>query len=58
MDEPEIIEVTSRDVSCDGGGALGHPLVYLTIGPRGWVVCGYCDRRFALKVDAASATGP
>ncbi len=58
MNEPEIIEVTSRDVSCDGGGALGHPLVYLTIGPKGWVECGYCDRRFVLEDDAASATGP
>ena len=45
---PETIEVTTRDVSCDGGGALGHPLVYLTIGAQGWVECGYCDRRFVL----------
>ena len=58
MIEPEIIEVTSRDVSCDGGGALGHPLVYLTIGPRGRVECGYCDRCFVLKDDADAAAGP
>jgi uncharacterized Zn-finger protein len=41
-------------VSCDGGGALGHPLVYLTIAAQGWVECGYCDRRFVL----ADSTGP
>ncbi len=56
MNEPEITEVTSRVVSCDGGGALGHPLVYLTIGPRGRVECGYCDRRFVLKDDAATGS--
>lgn len=49
-DIPEIMEVTTRRVSCVGqGGALGHPLVYLTIGPKGWVECPYCDRRFVLK---------
>ncbi len=55
MNEPEIIEDTSRDVTCDGGAALAHPLVYLTIGPRGWVETGYCDRRFVLKDHAATA---
>ncbi|MEM6973729.1 MAG: zinc-finger domain-containing protein [Pseudomonadota bacterium] len=47
---PEIVEVTMRRVACEGqGGALGHPRVYYTIGPKGWVECGYCDRRFVLK---------
>jgi uncharacterized Zn-finger protein len=37
-------------VPCDGGGgALGHPLVYLTMGTRDDVECGYCDRKFVLK---------
>ena len=50
MDAPETIEATTTDVSCDGGeGALGHPLVYLKIGPQGWVECPYCDRRFVLE---------
>lgn len=46
---PEVIETTTRKVCCDGGGgALGHPRVYMTIGDSGWVQCGYCDRRFVL----------
>ncbi|MEM8792859.1 MAG: zinc-finger domain-containing protein [Pseudomonadota bacterium] len=51
-DAPEVEEVTRTRVSCDGGGgALGHPLVYLTIGPEGWVECPYCDKKFVLKQD-------
>jgi len=47
---PEIIEVTERRVSCDGGGgALGHPKVYLNMGNDDFVECPYCDRRFVLK---------
>lgn len=51
---PETIIVTSRRVSCDGasdspgGAALGHPRVWLEIDQKGWVECGYCDRRFEL----------
>jgi len=45
----ETVEVDSPHVSCDGGGALGHPKVYYEIGDEGEVVCGYCDRRFVLK---------
>ncbi|MFP6741555.1 MAG: zinc-finger domain-containing protein [Alphaproteobacteria bacterium] len=60
MNEPETVETTTRDVRCDGGGgALGHPRVYLTVGAEGWVECGYCDRRFVLapgtKPNAAPA---
>ena len=53
---PEIVEVTESRVSCDGsGGALGHPRVWITIPPAtGFVDCGYCDRRFVLRGDAAS----
>ena len=37
-DAPETEEVTERRVSCDGGGgALGHPKVWLTIGDEGFV---------------------
>ncbi len=50
IDRPETILVTTRRVSCDGGGgALGHPRVWYVIGPEGCVDCGYCDRRFVLK---------
>ena len=46
---PEEILVTSKRVACDGGGgALGHPLVYMDMGDDDYVECGYCDRRFVL----------
>mgnify|MGYP006281129591 FL=1 len=50
IDAPETILVTKTRISCDGGGgALGHPRVWYTIGPEGYVECGYCDRKFVLK---------
>lgn len=53
MQNPEVIEVETTRVACDGGGgALGHPKVYYTIGEDGYVECGYCDRRFVLKPGA------
>ena len=52
----ETITVTTDRVACDGGGgALGHPRVYLTIGEDGKAVCGYCDRTY-VKKDASAAT--
>jgi len=44
---PETVIVDSYRVACDGGdGALGHPRVWLQIPEdKGWVECGYCDRR-------------
>ena len=46
---PEVIVVHEHRVACDGGGgALGHPRVYLEMGGKGFVECGYCDRRFVL----------
>ena len=51
---PEIIEVTSRRVKCDGGGgALGHPVVFYDMGEESFVECGYCDRRFVLAAGAS-----
>ena len=47
---PETIQVDTGKVGCDGGGgALGHPLVYLPIGESGSTDCPYCGRRFVLK---------
>ena len=50
---PETIPTPSRRVQCDGATdiapALGHPRVWLEIDERGWVECGYCDRRFVLE---------
>lgn len=47
-DAPETEIVTTWKVACDGGGpGLGHPRVWLPIPEdRGWVECGYCDKRF------------
>jgi uncharacterized Zn-finger protein len=49
---PETLRVTTNAVSCDGSGqvapALGHPRVFLRIDEKGFVECGYCDRRFVL----------
>ena len=49
MDAPETIETTKREVSCDGGGALGHPRVWLEMGENETVECPYCDRVFQLS---------
>jgi len=48
IDAPETEIVSQWRVACDGGeGALGHPRVWLSIPhDRGWVECGYCDKRF------------
>ncbi|MEM1277358.1 MAG: zinc-finger domain-containing protein [Pseudomonadota bacterium] len=54
IEAPETEEVTKTRISCDGGGgALGHPLVWLTIGPDGYVECPYCDKKFILKSGAS-----
>jgi uncharacterized Zn-finger protein len=51
---PETIVVEKKRVMCDGGGgALGHPRVYLEMGQADFVECPYCDRRFVLKGSAA-----
>jgi uncharacterized Zn-finger protein len=50
MNAPEIVEIETSRVSCDGeGGSLGHPRVFLTLGEKDFVECPYCDRRFVLK---------
>lgn len=53
---PETIIVTDHHVSCDGGGALGHPKVWYELGADNEVTCGYCDRRFVLKGSTADPT--
>ncbi len=46
----ETIQVEDVVVACDGGGgALGHPRVYLNIEAGGMVDCPYCGRRYVLK---------
>ena len=60
MQPLETIHVDEDVVGCDGGGgALGHPLVYLTITTDGRVDCPYCGRRFVLTGEKAFVTnGP
>jgi uncharacterized Zn-finger protein len=53
---PETEVVKTWKVACDGGeGALGHPRVWLSIPEdKGWVECGYCDKRSGHESAAAS----
>ncbi|HTJ62643.1 MAG TPA: zinc-finger domain-containing protein [Alphaproteobacteria bacterium] len=53
MQPAEIIHVQTAKVGCDGGGgALGHPLVYLSIGHSGETDCPYCGRHYVLDQDS------
>jgi uncharacterized Zn-finger protein len=47
----EIVTVRTAEVSCDGGGgALGHPRVFLHIKPEeGEITCPYCSKTFRLE---------
>jgi uncharacterized Zn-finger protein len=43
----QTIYTEDKRVACDGGGgALGHPQVWLTLGGDGQVTCPYCSRLF------------
>ena len=46
------IMTTSDRVACNGGGgALGHPQVWLTLGTDNEVICPYCSRRYVRGSD-------
>ncbi|WP_371397067.1 zinc-finger domain-containing protein [Fretibacter rubidus] len=50
----DVVIVTRTRVACDGGGgALGHPKVWLDMGQDTQVECKYCDRLFKLDPKAA-----
>jgi uncharacterized Zn-finger protein len=54
----ETVSVDAPEVTCDGGGgALGHPKVYLHIDhDKGdSITCPYCSRMFVLKHSQHSA---
>lgn len=54
MEPSEIIETDKPVVRCDGGGgALGHPVVYLNMGDKSQIDCPYCGRRFVLTAGHA-----
>jgi len=60
MAEPfETILVETDRVACDGGGgALGHPRIYMTIPPKdGQIECPYCSRVYKLKQDSIVLAG-
>ena len=45
----DIEFVQSKKVICDGGGgALGHPKVYLEMGDENEIVCPYCSKLFKI----------
>ena len=47
VDDREVVITPHEHVACDGGGgALGHPVEYMTLGEKGEVVCKYCGRRY------------
>ncbi len=46
----EIIEVDQKRVACDGGGgALGHPRVWLHLGEENQIACTYCSRLYVMR---------
>ncbi|MCF6274731.1 MAG: zinc-finger domain-containing protein [Robiginitomaculum sp.] len=48
--KPEIEMVDTHSVSCDGGGgADGHPKVFMDMGQENHVECKYCGKRFVFK---------
>ena len=48
----ETIEIDDMVAACSGGGALGHPRVYLNLAPAGRVECPYCSRLFVNRARA------
>ena len=50
----ETIEVNTFEIACDGGGgALGHPRVFLHIDQdKGKITCPYCSRTYMVKHSA------
>ena len=47
-----IIVTNQLRVACNGGGgALGHPNIFLTFGSDGKVTCPYCSREFVKSAD-------
>ena len=52
----ETIYIDEMAAVCNGGeGPLGHPRVYLNLGPSGKIECPYCSRLYVNR--AASAAG-
>ena len=59
----ETIYINETVAACNGGGGpMGHPKVYLNLGPPGKIECPYCSRLFVNRAmadgDTATATPP
>ena len=47
----QVIIANDSRVACNGGGGpLGHPKVWLSLGSDGQVTCPYCSRHFAAAI--------
>ncbi len=47
VNDREVVITRAWHVACDGGGgALGHPVEYITLARGGQAVCKYCGRRY------------
>jgi len=50
INEVPSVKVNKRVASCDGGGgALGHPKIYINLDQSGPQSCNYCGLRFELE---------
>jgi uncharacterized Zn-finger protein len=55
MGPAETIYIDEMVAACNGGGgALGHPRVYLNLAPSGRVECPYCSRLYINRTMAQS----
>ena len=63
MADFEVITIDTMVAACNGGGgALGHPRVFLNLAPAGKAECPYCSRLFVhraagVEVDPAEVRG-
>ena len=58
MQPTETITVDSTTASCDGGGgALGHPKVYLSLAKTNHATCPYCSRHHVLRAGVKTGAG-
>lgn len=58
MQVTETVTVDTPRVACDGGGgALGHPMIYLSFGDKRDITCPYCSRHFKLAEGAKAGHG-
>jgi len=58
MEPEQPIYVDTPIVACDGGGgALGHPKVFLKFDAAREIVCPYCSKQFILNEGAKVAHG-